>query len=554
MTRRLALLVLITLTTFSSFAQDRYIVRFTDKNNSPFSLSSPLQFLNQRSLDRRTKQNIPLDQFDLPVNPSYVAGVAATGASILNVTKWFNAVIIQTTNPAVLTAISQLSYVVSTNAVGKKRATVGPDKFSAEKTIPLKDKSIVSARTASYNYGNATNQTTMIGIDAVHNMGYSGENMIIAVLDAGFLDADQMACFDSLFADNRIISTWDFVDHETNVYNDHYHGSCVLSCMAANVPGDMVGTAPKASYILLRSEDANTENIIEEYNWSCAAEYADSAGADVITTSLGYTEFDNGLNNHTNADMDGNTCPSSIAADMAAKKGIAVCASAGNEGASPWHYVGTPGDADSILTVGAVDYQGLYASFSSTGPSADGRIKPDVATEGLNAMLYSPYNPGPAITGSGTSFACPILAGAVACLWQSWPNKSNMEIVEAVRKSASIYNNPDSLLGYGIPNFNYAHSLLSIGEVSVPKDAVIHIFPNPWNGNAPIHLYYYSDTTQDVKISMVDMDGRLIFTRTQKVTGGIYTDIQVNEKLNSGVYLVRFETDKGIVSRRIVRE
>lgn len=277
-------------------------------------------------------------------------------------------------------------------------------------------------RTNSFNYGQATGQTQMIAMDALHNLGYAGEGMLIALLDGGFLDANIMPSLDSVFSNNQVLATWDFVSNDANVYDDNWHGASVFSCIAANVPGEMVGTAPHAQFLLLRSEDVSSEYIIEEYNYAAAAEFADSAGADVIHSSLGYTKFDDASQDHTYADMNGNTAPATIAADLAAKKGIIVTSSAGNEGNSQWNYISVPADGDSVLAVGAVDQQAMYSSFSSNGPSADGRVKPDVAAVGGSTFLFMPFNPS-VVQASGTSFSGPIIAGAAACLWQSWPTK-----------------------------------------------------------------------------------------------------------------------------------
>ncbi len=547
------LLTIILLSSFTFLnAQNRYVIRFADRTNSPFTITQPHQYLSQRAIDRRNRYNIAIELNDLPVNPNYVQGVAATGATILNISKWFNAVIIETLNPNVLNAISLLPYVINTTNVGR---------HALQNVIPVKNKfddeyqailNNAALRTATFNYNHSFNQISMIGLDGLHNLGFAGDGMIIAVLDAGFKDANLMSCFDSLFLQNRVISTYDFVNHETNVYNDNYHGASVLSCMAANVPGEFIGTAPHASYILLVSEDAATENIIEEYNWSVAAEYADSSGADVINTSLGYTTFDIAANDHTRADMNGNTCPASIAADIAAKKGILVVASAGNEGGSQWQYIGSPADADSILAVGAVDSLGQYAYFSSTGPSVDGRVKPDIADQGYQTWLYVPGNPNPQ-TGNGTSFSGPVLAGAAACLWQAWPAFNNMRIIDAIKRSASQYANPDSLLGYGIPNFSFANNLLNLAGYTIPDNEVMHLFPNPWNGTDPLNIFFKSDSSQKAELTITEMSGKIVLRKYPQLIGGGYTHLILKENIASGMYLVSIKSTDGTFVKRFVR-
>src|SRR6185436_3182205 len=400
---------------FQTFGQDRYVVQITNKNNSPFSFSSPSSYLSTRALARRTNQNIAIDSTDLPINPSYVSGIANTGAAIIGHSKWLNTITIQTTSASVLSAINALPYVSSVFNVGRA-AHPGEgnvqNKFGNE--ILLKNKMYLASsnrsasvdRASSFDYGSSGNQIQMLGGDVMHNNGYTGVGMQIAVIDAGFENANNMVVFDSLFANNQVLGTYDFVSNEINVYDDYNHGSYCLSIMAGNWPGNLVGTAPKASYWLLRSEDAATENIIEEYNWAEAAEFADSAGADLISTSLGYTTFDDPSQDHTYSDLDGNTTPITVAEDIAAARGMIVENSAGNEGNGPWFYISAPADADSNIATGAVDDQGNYVSFSGRGPTADGRIKPDVVAQGAGTIVADVNNFG-VLPGSGTSFSGP---------------------------------------------------------------------------------------------------------------------------------------------------
>lgn len=535
----------------NAFAQDRYVIHFANKNNSPYSINNPQQFLSQRAIDRRTKQGIVIDQSDLPVNPSYVTGVAFTGAIVLNTSRWLNTATVQITNPAQLNMISALSYVSSVGNVGRYgHQKNGNEKFADEKIQTPVNNNSSFLRTNNFNYGQATDQTQMISINALHDLGYAGEGMLIALLDGGFMDANIMPALDSVFANNQVIATWDFVSNDVNVYDDNWHGASVFSCIAANVPGEMVGTAPHAQFLLLRSEDVNTEYIIEEYNYASAAEYADSAGADVIHSSLGYTTFDDPSQDHTYADMNGNTAPATIAADLAAKKGIIVTSSAGNEGNSAWNFISVPADGDSVLAVGAVDQQAMYSSFSSNGPSADGRIKPDVAAVGGGTFLYMPFNPS-VVQASGTSFSGPIMAGAAACLWQSWPSKKNMEIVQAIKRSANQYFNPDTLLGYGIPNFNTAYTVLSLGEINFPSNESLHIYPNPVVKGNSINAYYFSKSKEKIQIILTDAAGRVILNESTIANAG-YSSIQLPKLNNSGMYFLNIQSENINISKRFI--
>jgi hypothetical protein len=485
----LLLIILTTSVSFSQVAPDKYHVRFTDKNNSPYSINNPQAFLSQRAIDRRADQNIPIIENDLPVNPDYIDSIASTGVTILNVSKWMNSVTIYTTDQAALDAIDAFPFVQS---VGKNSSSKSLSKNENSSKPFFENESYGEFRGLEgqssnkgiqgvYDYGTALNQIQMLNGDSLHDMGYDGGGMIIAVLDAGFLNVNSLSVFDSLWTNGQILGTRDFVNPQSpNIYGSHYHGCMVLSTMGANLPGEMVGTAPKADYWLIRTEDAATEYLIEELNWVSGAELADSLGADVINSSLGYTTFDDPNHNHTYADMDGNTAPITIGADIAASKGILVTNSAGNSGNDSWHYIGAPADGDSVFSIGSVNGSGVYTYFSSTGPTYDGRIKPNVVAKGQGTTIVNPWN-GSIYTGNGTSFSSPVTAGMVACLWQANPGKTNIEIMEAVQQSASQANNPDSLLGYGIPNYMQANRLLAPVIHSISLDVKV-ILEGAYNG------------------------------------------------------------------------
>jgi len=446
--------LLLTTFSFAQISPEKYFIAFTDKNNSPYSIENPQQFLSQRALERRERYNIAIDEFDLPVNPQYLEGVAAVGVQLLNPTKWLNGVTIYTNDPSRLDLIANLPYVKSIRKnVVKSENKIFPeiyDQFSLNKPFGMNEvleelKSGYKSGNSSnsLNYGEGFNQINMIGGIALHDAGFMGQGMVIAVLDGGFFATEGMEAFDSLYMNGRILGTRDFVSGGTNVYQGSTHGTAVLSTMGANLPGQLVGTAPEASYWLFRTEDTGTEYMIEEYNWASGAEYADSVGADVINSSLSYKTFDEPLYDHTYSEMDGNTAPSTIAADMAASRGMIVVNSAGNDGGSgSWPYIGAPADGDSVFSIGAVDADGQYVYFSSIGPTADGRIKPNFMAQGANTVVAS-TNGGTA-TSSGTSFSSPISAGITACLWQANPSMNNMEILNAIQLSGSMASNPDN--------------------------------------------------------------------------------------------------------------
>jgi serine protease AprX len=302
-----------------------------------------------------------------------------------------------------------------------------------------------------------------------------------------------------------------------------------------------VGTAPKAFYWLLRSEDTGSEFPIEEDNWIAAAEFADSVGADVINSSLGYTVFDDDNMSHTYEQMDGNTCRVTIGADLAVSKGMIVVNSAGNSGNDNWKYVGAPADGDSVLAIGAVDASGNYASFSSIGPTYDGRTKPDVVAQGQDTYVVS--SDGNVNTSNGTSFASPVLAGLVTCLWQANPNKKNTDIIDAIKKSASQYNTPDKYLGYGIPNFPVAHKILSgFTAYNKPGENSFNLYPNPFSSELMVILNVLN--IDNANIEIIDLKGKLVYTKENIVLykGCNYILIDNLDKLIKGTYIVRVRT------------
>ncbi|HYC40909.1 MAG TPA: S8 family serine peptidase [Chitinophagaceae bacterium] len=437
----------------------RYLVKLRNKGGNPFSLSNPSAYLSQRAIDRRTRYGIPLDSTDLPVTPSYVTQIRnVANVTVLNVSKWLNSVSIQTTDPNAISTISSFAFVQSVTGFAARAPETPRNKFKSEDWLLATGNRPGEIAADYYNYGTAAyNEIRLHNGEFLHNIGLRGQGMRIAMLDAGFTGYASFRAFDSMNAEGRVHETWDFVSRHADV-NDHSHGMQCLSTIVANIPAQFVGKAPKASFYLYRTEDAPTEYPIEEHNWSCGAERADSAGAEIISTSLGYTTFDNSSLNHTYADMNGNTTMAAIAADLAAKKGMLVFASVGNDGNGSWRFLSTPSDGDSVIAVGAVNSAGAVGSFSSYGPSSDGQIKPDVASVGVSAVIQTAGNT--IGMSNGTSFACPNMAGLATCLWQGFPEFNNMRIRQALWASGSRASNPDDRVGYGIPNMRLAFSML----------------------------------------------------------------------------------------------
>ena len=438
----------------------RYVVKLKNKGGTPFSFSTPTAYLSQKALNRRTKYGIALDSTDLPVTPIYVSQIAAlTNVTVLNVSKWHNSVAIQTSDPNAVITINALSFVQSVSPIAARIQSGINQKFNAAEQAYNPSQRSTQITTDFFNYGTGSlNEINLHKGQFLHNIGLRGQGMVIAMLDGGFFNYTSLDAMDSIIINNQVLDTWDFYSNNTTVADDHPHGMQCLSTIAANIPGQFIGKAPKANFMLYRTEDVSSEYPIEEFNMVCGMERADSAGADLISASIGYFEFDDAAFNHVYADMNGNTTISAIGADLAVKKGILFVSAAGNEGGKSWHYILTPSDGDSVLAVGAVSTNGSVGAFSSYGPSSDGQVKPDVASIGVGAMVQSTINT--VGTSNGTSFACPNMAGLSAILWQGFPEVNNMRIVKALREAGSIASAPNDRIGYGIPDLKSAFGTL----------------------------------------------------------------------------------------------
>lgn len=518
---------------FAQLAPNIYYVQFKDKKNSTFSINNPTAFLSQRAIDRRNKQGIPITEQDLPVNKNYIDSVLSKGAIQLKYPlKWFNGIVIQSKDTPAIQKIWTLPFVDVANSVKKRSSSVKrKNKEIEEEVFPI---SYQAGRrsTSALNYGAAANQATMISVDKLHDEGFTGSGMLIAVMDAGFTGADTLKAFKNLWDNNKIKAERDFVEGGKLKYNRSRHGMNVLSTMGGNLPGKIVGTAPDADYILLRTENGFSEYLVEEYNWVAGAEFADSLGADVFNTSLGYTTFNEPSQNHAYKDMNGDRTPITKGADIAAGKGILVINSAGNSGGSPWHYIGAPADGDSVLAIGAVAGNRAIASFSSRGPSFDGRVKPNVCAQGEGTAVYTT---GDIVVGSnGTSFSGPVLAGAAACLWQANKNAKSMEIFNAIQKSADRYSYPNADYGYGIPNmFMARHIMTNVNEVKSSNKW--SVYPNPFNDVFSVLMP--SGTGSNTRIAVYDINGRLVYESAREAVDGI---IDVNSMgWEKGVYFIK---------------
>ena len=513
-----------------------YWVGFTDKNDSPWSLSMPEAYLSERAIQRRKDQNIPIDSLDLPVNSTYTMQVIQLGAKFIHSSKWLNGITVQALSEDFAEHVHELPFVrevqMTKRASTTKRAV---DKFAEPEAF----RKMLEIDTTMY--GESAWQVAQLNGQFLHNQDFRGEGIHIAVLDAGFLHADRFSAFDSLWANGLILGTKDFVFDGQDFFETHYHGMSVLSIMGGNVPGKLIGTAPRASYWLIRTEDTGSEYLIEEDNWAAAAEFADSAGVDIINSSLGYFTFDDPGMNHTYADMDGNTTRVTRAANIAVSRGMLVFSSAGNEGreGNSWKYIIAPSDGDSVIGVGATNKEGVPAPFTSHGPAYGGAVKPNVSAVGWNTILQR--SNGTIGTGNGTSFSSPVMAGTAACLWQANPQATASQLKQAIEQSAHLFSNPDSLLGYGIPDMKIADKILksAILEKWVNNTNWL-VYPNP----ATDYLVLQKNSAASskmVKLAFYTVDGKLV--RREEKPDASKIMVQNLQSLPSGLLILHIVSD-----------
>lgn len=553
----------------------KYLIYFKDKANTPYSVDRPEEFLSQKAIERRLKNKVEITEEDLPVNPQYVQKInAVEGVRYLHVSKWFNYLAIALQDAEVLNQIREFDFVDSIRYVGKgtyneaKSMNSGEnamDSLAREKALDKvfkslqRNKEFVEHNKTSNHYGKANKQIEMLGGVRVHNSGYMGQGVIISVLDAGFSKVNVLPVFDSLINSNRLLGTLDLVDLDGSVWEDDEHGTQVLSCMAANLPGVMIGTAPYASYFLIRTEDAGREFPIEESNWVAGAEFSDSLGADIINSSLGYTTFDDATMSYKYQHMDGKTALITRAADKAFLKGIIVMNSAGNEGSDSWKYIGAPADGYHVVSSGGVNANMEKSSFSSFGPTADGRIKPTISAIASQTVVAG--SQGAVSPGNGTSFSNPVLSGMMACVVQAAPHKTAKEIIDAVILTGSHFTNPDPAFGYGVPDFNMALSILGINAEFNPLQD--YIWTSDYNEGLTgfvVRFYSAHDQKLSLAIQKQKRNGKFKRGKAEKYDlqkGSYFSGSQViyllqkdTKKFKSGTYRLSIDS-KDITAYRV---
>ena len=493
--KKVIIILLLPISLLSQDGAHRYFISFANRANTIFSFNAPQEYLSDKTISNRQKFGIEIDSADLPVSSLYIDNIVSNGFKFENASKWFNGIIVSTYDSLLVESLDY-NFIDSIVSFGS---------WHDAKKIGKK----WSFDNSASNFSSASNQLKMLGGDVMHANGFKGSGMIIAVIDAGFYNVDNLNVFSDL--QDQILSTYDFIDNESNVYDDHTHGMMVLSTIAAS--GDLTGSAPDAEFILLRSENVFSENIIEEFLWVCAAEYADSSGANIINSSLGYTTFDDTVQNHTYFDMDGKTTPISRGAGIASNKGIIVVNSAGNSGSSSWHYISAPADNYDVITVGSVDENKEFSSFSSHGPNSEGMLKPNIVAQGSNTFIANANNE--IIAGNGTSFSSPITAGMVACLWGANKKIFPSRIKDAIYWSADRYLSPDFQFGFGIPNYYSAYQYLN------------------YNFSLPINI----NNIGDLNYSIYSIDGRLIDYGSFYYNGS-QDIIKLIKPQSAGIYII----------------
>ena len=449
MRKLIPFLAIALLATGASAEQDtlKYRISLKDKAATEYSLKKPEKYLSAKAIERRRKQNLPIDSTDLPVCRKYIDEIRKQGVKIVVTGKWDNFVTVSCNDTTLIDRIAALPFVLSTEKVwispGAGKPSMATERDSVLNQPTMHPDSI---------YGRAITQIQMSNGDKLHEAGFKGQGMTIAVIDAGFHNVDKITAMQNI----RILGTKDFVNQQADIFAESSHGMSVLSCIGMNRPDIMTGTAPEASFWLLRSEDEYSEHLVEQDYWSAAVEFADSVGVDVINTSLGYYSFDDKSKNYKYRDLDGRHALMSRQASHIADKGMILVCSAGNSGAGSWKKITPPGDADNVLTVGAIDKRAVLATFSSVGNTADHRVKPDVVAVGVGSdVIRTDGNQGRA---NGTSFSSPIMCGMVTCLWQACPTLTAKEVIELVRRSGDRAGFPDNIYGYGVPDMWKAYN------------------------------------------------------------------------------------------------
>jgi len=519
-----------------SSAQTQLVfVYFNNKPNKAAFYANPLSELSQKSLSRRSALGISLNDQDAPIEPSYIQNIQNLGFTVTDYSKWLNGVAVNATTSQMTTLESQ-PYVQSVESFAKN--SNGGTKIAHQNK--WQETSATNKTQTLFDYGNGSAQIDQINLRPLHLAGYTGTNVSIAVIDAGFPTVDTGSAFARIRNNNQIKGGYDFVAKSANIYNPSLldHGTVVLGAIGGYIENTFVGSAPDANFYLYRSENAAAEVPEEELYWIEAAEEADRQGVDIITTSLGYSTFDDSRYDYTYSDMNGTTSFIAKAAGIAVNKGIFVLIAAGNSGAQPWHYITTPADNANVFSIGSVDSNGISSGFSSFGPNSSGIIKPDGSVRGTAAATV---NNNSLTSVSGTSIATPIAAGGVACLIQAFSSLNRDQMRTRLQQTASLYPNHTDQMGYGILNFgNFYNAVLNTSEL-IKKDKLA-IFPNPVK-----NILNIASESDIIFLEIYDNLGRLV--RKSKNEKSIKVDYFQN-----GVYYLKVQTKDKVYYEKFIKE
>lgn len=524
-----------------------YFISFKDKDTTNFSELLPENYLSNKAIERRKKYNLPLLTIsEIPVNSKYIGLVSPFIDKQISTIKWLNGILVLV-NSNLIDSLKKIKHIKAVTLVGYENSKERKSSLNLADRISLLEQKFETNETIDSNlyYGKATEQIYFNQTQKLHQLNLKGENIDIGVFDAGFTNFDKITGFNK----QNIKAGYNLVDEEASIYssdNDE-HGINVVSFMAANWPYNFIGSAPNANYYLFKTENTNSEYPIEEYYWTKAAEIADSLGIDLITSSLGYTEFDHKEFNHKAKDLNGKKSIISQAVNMAASKGIFVVISAGNEGNKMWETLSKPADADSAFTVSSCTFDNKISSFSSIGFLRKNKVKPNITSVG-EAVSYI-NEEGKIIKGNGTSYSTPLLAGGIACLMQAFPNKTPFEIKHAIEISADRYYNPDKFWGYGIPNLNLSYKILA---TSTNSDSIIEI-KQLLDSN--IHICMNITGNQKVEITLQSTDEKVVFNQKEKLSFGINRFVlNKSHKLKRGLYILKIKTANTVLVKRIEKE
>ncbi len=527
-----------------------YLVSFNNKNNSSYQLNKPQEFLSEAAIYRRLKNDVAIDSTDLPVNKNYIDSLTNINLDVYHISKWINAALVKVDSQSQISTISNISIV---DSLAYMAPYIAPNKNSQSYSLSSNLSSNSDNIDDDYfKYSLTKSRIQMVNLDPLLNSN-SGAGVNVAVFDNGFLNVDKLDAFAHLFQKGNVKYTYNFTNDNKSVYNSGSHGTAVLSCMAAIVEDNIIGSAIAANYFLFQTEDNRYEFPIEEVNWLFAAEKADSLGVDIITSSLVYYTFDNSTLDHNHSQLDGETAIISRAANMASQKGIIVFNSAGNEGNGPWRKICFPSDAKDIITVGAVDKEGIIAEFSSVGYTADNRVKPDICAEGEATPVIS--SNGEISMADGTSFSTPFAAGAMATLMAILPNVNYNDLRKTLIQSADQYSNPDSFKGYGIPDYYFASILLkqNIYRDQIKNDK-FSVLPNPFHTN--FYILFSSTDSVNVDIIIYDMSGKRVYQveNYQCLKGNNLISVDNISSLHAGVYVVELTAGEEHFTHKVIKE